>query len=432
MQWSIVLLLSAFFTAAVLIAVEQVLLPNVALYSYVKRSWPLLICYPFGVLGCKNRVLKLVLLPLSVIGACFLVSQSLPWVTSYDVVYVLVLVGMASFMYMMGTKHHVGFPPVLTVAMVLIYLAELLLLKPEDSGELAVLNICAIVAFVLGLLNFNSLNLESGLHNTEGGKSMPVPAGLRLKNIILFTAFFIIAFLVGNFLPIGNYIISFLRMIITGIWSFLMLVGGLGDAIEAAPEPTPQETASPGIMLMDIPVNQYAHVFVIIFISVIIILFLIGLFYILKSSGEGLKGLLKALKKRAGVGRMDVDYEESIESIFSLKDLLKNRRHNIGKYFRRFFKRQERFEEMPDNRMKVRFVYKALLKKLGIPKSGTSATPIELGHTLSSENLTRLVEDYSEARYNDLVPVVDSAAINAKIALSAINKLKGTKENGDD
>lgn len=432
MQWFIALLLSAFFTAAILIAVEQILLLDAAWYSYVKRSWPLLICFLFGILGCKNRILKLALLPVSVIGACLFISLSLPWKTSYDIIYVLILVGMASFMYMMGTKHDVGFPPMLTVAMVLIYLAELLLLKPEDPGALTVMNVCAIVSFFLGLINFNSLNLVNGVHNVKGGTSMPVPAGLRLKNSVLFAVFFIVAFLVGNFLPIGNYIISFLRMIIRGIWGFLMLVGGISDVSEAEPEPTPQETASTDILQMDIPVNQYAHVFVIVFISIVIILFLIGLFYLLKNSGEGIKGLLKALKKRSGVGQLDMDYEENIERLFSLRDLLRNRRRNIGKYLRRFFERHERFEEMPDNRMKVRFAYKAMLKKLGIPKSGTPSTPIELGNTLGSVNLIKLAADYSEARYNDLVPVSDAAAKSAKMALSDINKIKGTAEYGDD
>ena len=127
---------------------------------------------------------------------------------------------------------------------------------------------------------------------------------------------------------------------------------------------------------------------------------------------------------------MDQDYEENVERIFSLRDLLKKRRRSLSGFFGRLFKRQERFEDMPDNRMKVRFAYKLLLKKSGVPKAGTPLTPMEIGSTLDPESLKRLAQDYSEARYNEVEPVSEDAARNARAALSDISRIREIRENG--
>lgn len=345
-------------------------------------------------------------------------------------IFIAAIFAMSVFIYMMGTKYREVFPSMLTVAMILIYMAELLIFRSEDSKFLGPLKICAFISFAIGLFNFNSLNLLTGVHNAKGGTSMPVPAGLRRKNAILLIAFFVISLLLGNLLPVGSSIAYALRTILSGIWNFFMFVGGIGDANNPKPEPTPKESSAPDIINIDVPVNKFANAFVITFIIVLLILCLAIIFFVIAGGPEGIKGKLKSLKDRLNKGEPDLGFEEDVEKIFSLRDLLKKRRRSLSGFFGRLFKRQERFDDMPDNRMKVRFAYKLLLKKKGVPKAGTPLTPIEIGSTLDPENLKKLSEDYSEARYNEVGPVGDDAAKNARAALSDISKIREIRENG--
>lgn len=405
---------------------------NVAWYDYVKKSWPLLLCFPMGMAGTGNRILKYALLAVSAIAVSFYISSLLPWDTAYDGVYLAATFAMAAFMYMMGAGYRDVFSSMLTIAMVLIYLAELLIFRKADPEYLLPVKICAFISFVVALLNFNSLSLLNGVHNAKGGTFMPVPAGLRGRNAVLLVSFFVISLVFGNILPIGSSIAYVMKSILSGVWGLFMLIGGIGDADTAAPEPTPAESSSPDIINIDVPVNSFANVFVIIYIIIVLILFLLILYFLISGGPERLKGLLKSLKKRLKLVQPDMDYEEDIEKILSLRDLFKKRRRGLNDFLGKLFRKQVKFEDMPDNRMKVRFAFWLLLKKRGVTKSGTSLTPREIGSSLDASGLTKLAEDYCEARYNEISPVGDDAAQNAGAALAEINKIRIIKESGVD
>jgi len=390
----------------------------------------MLLCFPLGIAGSKNRILKYILLTLSSVCVCLYISTLLPRGTAYSIVFLMAVFAMSVFIYIMGTKYNEVFPSMLTVAMILIYMVELLIFRSENPKLQEPLKIFAFISFAIGLFNFNSLNLLAGVHNAKGGTSMPVPVGVRRKNLILLIAFFAVSLLLGSLLPVGASIVYVLRKILSGIWMFLMFVGGIGDAKKPRPEPVPEETRAPDIINIDVPVNKFANVFVVTFIIILIVLCLIILWFVFTGGAEGFKRKLKSLKDRLDKGQMDQDYEENVERIFSLRDLLKKRRRSLSGFFGRLFKRQERFEDMPDNRMKVRFAYKLLLKKSGVPKAGTPLTPMEIGSTLDPESLKRLAQDYSEARYNEVEPVSEDAARNARAALSDISRIREIRENG--
>lgn len=430
LQWLLNLVLSAFFAFAVLIAAEQILLKGEPWYSYVARSWPLFFCFPLGVLGGRNRILKYILLAVSSVCVCIYISSLLPQGTVHNVIFLAAVFAMSVFIYMTGAKHNEAFPSMLTAAMILIYMAELLLLGPENSKLLDPLKICALVSFAVGLFNFNRLNLLTGVHNVKGGTSMPVPVSVGRKNVMLLIGFFAVSFLLGNLFPIGSAIIYALRTILAGIWKILMFFGGIGGESNPEPEPTPEETRTPDIVNIDAPVNKFANTFIITFIIILLVLGLIIILFAIFGGDEGLAGKLKSLKKRINRGQLDLDFEEDVEKISSLRELFKKRRRSLRGFFGRLFERQERFNDMPDNRMKVRFAYKMLLKKSGVPKAGTPLTPIEIGNNLDPESLKKLSFDYSEARYNDIEPVGDAAAENARAALSDIYKIREISENG--
>ncbi len=107
-----------------------------------------------------------------------------------------------------------------------------------------------------------------------------------------------------------------------------------------------------------------------IFVTMLVVMFLIGVVLVWHNRDAIVKGIKKLIRKN-DVGQLDLDFEEDIERVFSLKDLLKKRRRSVRDFLNRLLKRPERIEDMPDNRMKVRFTYHALLKKLGASKSGT-------------------------------------------------------------
>ena len=112
---------------------------------------------------------------------------------------------------------------------------------------------------------------------------------------------------------------------------------------------------------------------------------------------------------------------------------LKKRRQETGlflaeggkmarKWFKKLREKPERFEDMPDDRYRLRFAYKALLKSGRVAGWIPSATPREVGGKLQTQALKDMTEAYCAARYDLERDVTPEQAAAAKAAMQALQK----------
>jgi hypothetical protein len=303
---------------------------------------------------------------------------------------------------------------------------EILIFSSQKNADMLPFQIFTLGAFFITLFSFNNESLQSGVHNAKGGTVMHVPAKVRCKNIILLAIFLAFALLIGNVRAIHGFFITVIKSVAIAIWRLIELLGGVSSSAEPNLIPTPEATEEPvDFVEPQIPTSPI----VIIFVVIIVAMFLIGLIFTLRNKESIMRTVRGMFRKKKEIGRLDMDYEEDIERLFSVKELIKQRRKRLGGFLGRLFIRPERIDDMPDNRMKVRFAYKALLKKLGAAKNGTPETPLEIGSQMPDESIGRLAVDYSFARYCDIADVPDEAAGNAVTAVGRISRYKGKKTN---
>jgi hypothetical protein len=405
--------------------VERLVIWSADWYGYVKVSWPVFICFAAGAARGTNKKLDLVLLPAACIIACFPIALSLPMRNSLDGLYLATCCGMCVVLFFRGTKSAELFPSRLAMATIILLLAEVAIFSTQKDVNTMPFHICVLGTFFITLFHFNNASLQWGVHNAKGGSVMAVPASVRKKNIVMLVIFLVIALLIGNVSSIHSFLRAAVRAVLVFIWKIIEFFGGLGDDPVPAQTPKPAETEDlSGYVEPDVPTNPIVPIFV----TMLVVMFLIGVVLVWHNRDAIVKGIKKLIRKN-DVGQLDLDFEEDIERVFSLKDLLKKRRRSVRDFLNRLLKRPERIEDMPDNRMKVRFTYHALLKKLGASKSGTPDTPLEVCERMGEESIRELGVDYSYVRYCETGSVPDAAADRAKTALNRIGRFKGKKTN---
>ena len=425
-NWLLNLLLSSLFVFAVLFAVERLVIWDTGWYKYVKHSWPALFGFLFGMAGNRRKKLDYVLVPVSCLITGLLISPFLRIDFSLDILYLIIACAMTVFLYYCGKKSNEVFPSKLAVISLVCYLAEIVIFSTQKTANVLPFNIIALGTFFVILFSLNNESLQSGVHNVKGGTVMRVPERVRFKNIILLAVFLVLALLVGNIRGIHSFFIAAVKSAAIGIWKLIELMGGVSTNAEPAAIPAPEVTEEPVKYLEpDIPPSPV----VIIFIVVIVAMFLIGVIFTMRNKVPIMRAVRRLIKKRKDIGQLDREYEEDIERVFSIKDVLKKRRRRFSDFFGRLFIRAERISDMPDNRMKVRFAYKALLKRLGAAKNGMPETPLEVGSSMPDHSISKLAADYSFARYCDIVDVPDEAADNAVTAVGRISRYKGKRIN---
>ena len=106
-----------------------------------------------------------------------------------------------------------------------------------------------------------------------------------------------------------------------------------------------------------------------------------------------------------------LEYEDDVERTGDLREALKERAEQARKWVKKLGERPERYEDMPDERMRLRFVYKALLKSGRVEGWRSSSTPREVGAALETPALKKLTEAYAGARYDlENEPTAEDAA----------------------
>ena len=117
-----------------------------------------------------------------------------------------------------------------------------------------------------------------------------------------------------------------------------------------------------------------------------------------------------------------LEYEDDVERTADLKSVLAEGGKRARKWLGRLREKPERFEDMPDDRYRLRFAYKALLKSGRVAGWIPSATPKEVGGKMETQALKDMTEAYCAARYDLEKDVTPEQAETARAAMQVLSR----------
>ncbi len=426
LMWLINLALTAAFTLVLLIIAEQITRPGWAWYSRSLRCWPLVLCFVGGLIARGMKKAPLALLPVSLALSGAALVAVFPSREGGDIAYIALALVLGAGVFFLGLRGDEPFPPKLAVFTICLYLFANIwfFVDVADVSVTRPLAWLSLGAFLLSLYSFNAASLVSGLHNARGGlNEMRVPAALRGKNIVMLTLFLAVALLIAMAKPLQDGLDALLALLLMGVKKLIFAIPAQDMPMpEAAPSPEP--TPERAVLEMEETLSPaYTAVYVIIMVvaGIIAILAVVLPIVGLRSKGSGrARGFLRRLVSRRRVE----DYEDSVERVAGLRDMLKKRRERAAAAIKRLRQRRERYEDMPDDRSRVRFVFREMVSSRRFAPEARSMTPLELAERSGRGEMTELAEVYNVARYNERAAVRPEDAARA---LSAWQRLKRGK-----
>lgn len=271
-------------------------------------------------------------------------------------------------------------------------------------------SVVAIVFFLLSLFAMNAKGLRKSLHRGNGQKSVAYPSGMQNGNFLLVTGFIIIAAFISNIYPIFNLFSQLFAHVIGAIIAAFTFFISLFDRRAVAAdieEGVSQEAAENSIMNAE-PKGEAAWVTksVEIFAFVVVMLLLIYVafkaYQKLRQSGLKIPRFLQNLKdKFAPV--TEEDFTDETENLFDAKTLLKDTGDRLKKTWKKLRERPQKIDDFPDDRMKLRFTFQQLLKRVvqRDPKAA-SKTPNEIFQQEypGEEDFKSFMDYYNLARYS--------------------------------
>lgn len=400
------LLLGALLAFGVLFFLERLLRQPWEWYSRVLACWPILLCWPVGLAGRRLEALRIPLLAAALVLAALVLGLTLREAGFWDIAFRVLALVPGAALYLVGLKGDEPFPPRFAVAGLLVYLLEVL--RCGSAPEASLLCWCGLLALLLSLVSFNAASVTAGVHNVKGGETMSLPSGIRGKNLALLTGFLLICIFIAN--------IGFLRTGASAVWQFLWggvtsalrWLGGLATSSEYAPPPSMEPTEPEHTFDMTQVAEDGSGLFVTIygvFWGIVCVLFFL-LAYGFAREGKGggvLRRLSDALKKLMRT-RQVLEYEDDVEQA-DLKTIVKKQREAARRLWKRMTVRRRRFSDMPDDRSRVRYAYRALIRSRYGEDWSPSTTPKELGDMQEKETLRRLTEEYNRVRYDPDKPL---------------------------
>ena len=426
------LLLTAFFAFAILAFLEQFSRTGWAWYSRSLRCWPLLLAFPIGLLSRALGRWKLPLLAVAVLLCGLILALEWPAWSFLEVLYLVCALVLAAAAYFLGLRGEEPFPARMAVASLLVYLGACVyfFLGDYELRDFQPLCWCGLASFCLSLYSFNTASLHTGVHNMKGGESMAIPAGIRGRNLVLLTGFLILAILVGSIGAVRQGLAGVWHWIVMGVAGFIRFLanvsGGSTPRVSSStPEPSPLEMEETGLANL---VEDGDPTFIIVYG---ILMALAGVVFLLVALGfirEGRKGgighrfsdWVKTLFKTKEV----LEYKDDVERTQDLRDMLAQRRESARRWIRKLREKPERYEDMPDDRMRLRFVYWSLLRSGRVNGWTPAATPKEVGAEMKTPAFRKLADAYSGARY-DLEHPVPPEALAAGVEALQILKRRG-------
>ena len=430
-MWLVNLLLSALFAFGVLQFLEQFSRNGWEWYSRSLRCWPILIGFFAGLLARQLPTRwKFPLLGVGVLAAEAVMVPIFPAYGFLDIVYLVIAGILAAVMFILGLRGEEAFPGRLAVASLIVYIGASVFFFTGDYQlrDYQPLCWCGLFAFVLSMYSFNAASLYTGVHNAKGGETMAIPSGIRGRNMTMLTAFLIVAMLIGSLGVLHRFLDGAWHWLLYGFGTFIRFLtsvsGGSDMRAPAMATPTPEPTKEADISgMVEDGDPTFITVYAII-LCVICAVFALLAFGFSRERRGGSGRKLSDWVKRLFQTKQILEYEDDVERTDDLRTLLAERRKKAQSWLRKLRERPERFEDMPDDRMRLRFAYRALLKSGRVEGWVPSATPDEVGDSLQTAAFRELTRAYDEARY-DLEH--DVTAESASKAQEAMKHLRGRK-----
>jgi len=274
------------------------------------------------------------------------------------------------------------------------------------------MNLSGLALIAFGLMSINRLSLRHNIRpSKEEAGHMVYPGNLRKGNTLLMLGFLLVSVTVAWFGQIKALVIALIRGLINAYRALTALLGSLFSVGVTIPEENNVEVVPP---MAEHVTPEWARILMIAFAIAIgataAIFVLVQLIRILIKLLRRFRAFMKnfAERMRSPSGQ---DYTDETESIFSWEAVKLKSRGRIAAIKERF-RRSERFEDQPDARAKVRFVYRRLLKlRLPARPDIVYKTPDELLSTpnlaplsVETEQLERFIASYDLARYSAAEP----------------------------
>ena len=291
--------------------------------------------------------------------------------------------------------------------------------------------LCAILGIVVSLLDMHQEGMEAGLHNAPGEAPMPYPRGLRWKNWLL------IALFLG--VSLGIAAVPVLRTGADYLWGGAVsgtkvltgrIAASLREKADQPPAETPSPTPSPSpsptpepepeedVLVEGIPpALRYGWIFV-------AILLFAALLYLWRRGGKtgfSLRKLGEWLKRLFRESGQDVPYVDEVEKLRPWKSLTDPVKDNVIARVRKARRKRINLSDLPDDRQRIRFVYRELIRSPAGVKLSPAMTPTEVGAAYGSEPIRELVSEYNFVRYSPRSEVSRDAG---GIAASALKELQ--------
>ena len=111
-----------------------------------------------------------------------------------------------------------------------------------------------------------------------------------------------------------------------------------------------------------------------------------------------------------------------MERTADLRDVLAESGKKARKWLKKLREKPEKFEDMPDDRYRLRFAYKALLKSGRVAGWIPSATAKEVGDKMQTQALKDMTEAYCAARYDLERDVTPEQAETARAAMQVLSR----------
>ena len=389
---------------------------------------PLLACYIIGGFFPGKRHGWLLLLP--VCGAAVWLQALLTGVPlSLSVNTGLVSVD-AVLLFILGQSRTEAWPSALGLPAVGFCLFSCALLSWRGQNA-TFPGLCAILGIVVSLLDMHQEGMAAGLHNAPGEAPMPYPRGLRWKNWLLIALFLGISLGIAA-IPVlrtgADYlwggVVSGTKELTSGIAASLREKADQPPAETPSPTPSPSPSPTPepepeedlpeeGIP----PALRYGWI-------VVAILLIAALLYLWRKGGKtgfSLRKLVERLKRLFRESGQDVPYVDEVEKTRPWKSLTTPVKESVITRVRKARRKRIRLSDLPDDRLRIRFVYRELIRSPAGVTLSPAMTPFEVGSAYGSEPIRELVTEYNIVRYS---PQAEASQDAGSIAASAMKELR--------
>ena len=292
------------------------------------------------------------------------------------------------------------------------------------GADTTLAGLCALFVLLCYLLFMHEQGLQEGLHNMPGEQPMVWPRGIRWKNAVILVLFFV--------LVLGLASIGIAERGIDRLWHVSVtwvektcetITADIRKRAMAPPTPPPPETPEPEEEDEGYETYYPSPIIAVFFLPVILLsmVFVVAVLMLLPGQMKKMISRVRERRRRRGLAAEDELYEEELEKLRDWHDLLLAARKKLRPKPKA--PRKRRWQDLPDDRARVRYAWFHLQYSPAGKKQGPGLTPKELGTALGAEYLA-LAEQYNLARYAPGKPLSPNAGDLAAAAMRRIKKLR--------